>query len=411
MSFIYNLLSDRITNKKSYISDWLKEKFNNNRPLFYNSVDLRHSGFKVAPVDNNCFPAGFNNLSNAAKIRAESISNTFFEINYPEVKDILIIPENHTRNDKYLENVLTLQEIIANNPNFNVIIGSLIEDIDNKIDIELNCQKKITLHKIVRKNNKIITSSGFEADIIISNNDFTNKPDIILQDLEQNIIPATNIGWYNRKKSQHFTIYKSLAEEFCKIIDIDPWLINAFHEDTSNIDFKDKANIEDLANKTDLILSNIKSKYKEYNIQLDPYCFIKADSGTYGMAIMTVKSADDILLINKKQRNKMNMLKGNIANNNVIIQEGIPTIDNINKSPLEPMIYIMNGVVFGNIFRVNSGRDQNISLNSTGMEFKNLDNLSIKELNIGGNINNILPIYNILGQLSALAASIESSAN
>ena len=120
MSFIYNLLSDKININQSLISDWFAKKFSDHRPLFYNSVDLRHSGFKIAPIDNNCFPAGFNNLSQAARIRAAKISNDFFQRQYPEAQNIIIIPENHTRNDKYLENVLTLQEIIGNNPNFNV---------------------------------------------------------------------------------------------------------------------------------------------------------------------------------------------------------------------------------------------------------------------------------------------------
>ncbi|MGT2492998.1 glutamate--cysteine ligase [Cupriavidus basilensis] len=31
-------------------------------PPFYCSVDLRNAGFKLAPVDTNLFPGGFNNL-------------------------------------------------------------------------------------------------------------------------------------------------------------------------------------------------------------------------------------------------------------------------------------------------------------------------------------------------------------
>ena len=33
------------------------------RPPFYCSVDLRNAGYKLAPVDTNLFPAGFNNLN------------------------------------------------------------------------------------------------------------------------------------------------------------------------------------------------------------------------------------------------------------------------------------------------------------------------------------------------------------
>jgi glutamate--cysteine ligase len=33
--------------------------------LLFGSVDLRNAGFKLAPVDTNLFPGGFNNLNPA----------------------------------------------------------------------------------------------------------------------------------------------------------------------------------------------------------------------------------------------------------------------------------------------------------------------------------------------------------
>lgn len=45
------------------IEAWLREQFCQTPPPFYGSVDLRNAGFKLAPVDMNLFPAGFNNLN------------------------------------------------------------------------------------------------------------------------------------------------------------------------------------------------------------------------------------------------------------------------------------------------------------------------------------------------------------
>src|SRR6266566_2179445 len=47
------------------IEQWFRSRFRERPAPFYCSVDLRNSGFKLAPVDTNLFPAGFNNLNPA----------------------------------------------------------------------------------------------------------------------------------------------------------------------------------------------------------------------------------------------------------------------------------------------------------------------------------------------------------
>lgn len=407
MSEIQKLLIDKISKNSLLIEKWFEQQFCVSKPLFYNSVDLRHAGFKIAPIDNNCFPAGSNNLNQNSQKLASKAALEFLEEHYPNIKKVLLIPENHTRNFKYLENVLALKSIIENAGKIEVVIGSLIEDLEDDLEIDLENNQKIKLHKLVKKDGKILTKSGFEADLIISNNDFTHIPEEILNDISQNIIPSTNIGWYNRTKSRHFDIYQEKAEELAKLIDIDVWLINAIHEHCQDVDFKNKNNIENLAQLVDEVLTKIAQKYQEYDIKDDPYCYVKADSGTYGMAMMTIKNADEILQINKKQRNKMNMIKGNVVNSQVIIQEGVKTIDKIDGIIAEPMIYLVGGEVIGNLSRSNDQRDENISLNSAGMVFKDMDNILDANLKIGGNKEDVFKIYNLIGRLSALAAANE----
>ena len=407
MSEIQRLLLDKINNNQSLIDNWFEEKFSAKNSLIYNSVDLRHSGFKIVPVDNNCFPAGFNNLNKDSQHLASEFIHEFFSKNHSNVKKILLIPENHTRNLKYLENVLVLKSIIENSGKIKVEIGSLIEDLDDDFVIDLEENHQIKLHKLIRKNDKITTKSNFEADLIISNNDFTSAPEAILHNIYQEIIPSTDIGWHKRTKSRHFDIYENLASELASLLDIDVWLINAFHKNCKNINFKNKNNIDNLANLVSEILLKIKEKYKEYEIADTPYCYVKADSGTYGMAMMTIQDAGEILQINKKQRNKMNMIKGNIVNHKVIIQEGVKTIDTVNKIIAEPMIYLVDGKVVGNLYRNNDQRDNNISLNSAGMLLGDMRDILDKNLVIGGEKKDIFKIYNVVARLSSLAAAHE----
>ncbi|MGB9150851.1 MAG: glutamate--cysteine ligase, partial [Burkholderiales bacterium] len=45
------------------IERWFRNQWMEHAAPLYTSVDLRNSGFKLAPVDTNLFPGGFNNLN------------------------------------------------------------------------------------------------------------------------------------------------------------------------------------------------------------------------------------------------------------------------------------------------------------------------------------------------------------
>jgi len=58
-------LEQRILDASTAIERWFRLRWQAHEPPFYCSVDLRNSGFKLAPVDTNLFPGGFNNLGAA----------------------------------------------------------------------------------------------------------------------------------------------------------------------------------------------------------------------------------------------------------------------------------------------------------------------------------------------------------
>lgn len=406
MSQIIKILAPKILANSSLIEDWFTKKFAANKPNFYNSVDLRHAGFKIAPVDTNCFPAGFNNLSAQSKEYAKIVVKNYLAQNFPAAKNILLVPENHTRNMRYLENIAVLQEILQSSVSL-VVIGSLIEDLHEKTIINLESGKKIELHPLIKNDTKITTDHNIEFDIIVLNNDLTGGIPAMLQNLQMPVVPDLKLGWYQRTKSNHFSIYNNLAQEFSRIIDIDYWLISSLHHQCHDVDFKERVGIECLAKYTDEMLQKLKEKYQQHGIKEEPYCYIKADNGTYGMAVMPVFSSADILEINKKERNKMNMLKESTQNTVVMIQEGIKTIDKINNKVAEPMIYMLAGQVVGNLFRVNQERNQQESLNAAGAEFFDLRALEENQIDLGGNKNEIAAVYSVISRLAALAAAGE----
>ena len=58
-------LEQRILEGSVAIERWFRLRWQQHEPPFYTSMDLRNSGFKLAPVDTNLFPGGFNNLNPA----------------------------------------------------------------------------------------------------------------------------------------------------------------------------------------------------------------------------------------------------------------------------------------------------------------------------------------------------------
>jgi glutamate--cysteine ligase len=396
MSAVYSLLNQLIADKNDLIENWFAKKFQESPALFYNSVDIRHSGNKLAPIDTNIFPAGFNNLSpknqNAATVEAKN----FLDKDYPEAKKILLIPESHTRNLSYLDNVAIIAQMLTQ-AGREVEIGSLTEN--ETINVTSANGTELTIQPLQKNDSIISLTNGFTPDLIIINNDLTSGSPEILQNTSQPIIPPVGLGWYKRDKHTHFEAYNQVAREFCREFTLDPFLISTEFEFCKNINFKAKTGVECVAIAVDKVLNRLTKKYAEIGIKEKPYVFIKANRGTYGMGIMTVTSAEEVLSLNKKERNKMNIIKNSTANEEVLVQEGITTIDTLDGAPVEPFVYMINGKTVGVILRSNKNRNNQISLNASGAEFTSADSHP--------EFHQHFACHSLIARLAALAASRE----
>jgi glutamate--cysteine ligase len=347
---------------------WFAQKRKEAAPFIYTSVDLRHSGLRLAPVDTNLYPAGFHNLSPRGKERAARFFARFLQERYPQAKRVLLIPENHTRNLAYLDNLAVLQDLLQQ-AGAQVEIGSLIAESGMPLVLQSASGKTITEHPLKKENGKLFLENGFMPDLIVLNNDMTSGVPEVLKDVVQAIVPCPEMGWWRRRKSVHFAAYKTLAEDFAKKVSLDPWLIAAEFHSCGRVDFKEELGLDCVAKGVDQVLARVREKHKQYGIDKDPYVFIKADSGTYGMGIMTARSGDELLSINKKTRNKMHVIKEGAQISEVIIQEGVATVDIVDGKPAEPMVYMVDGIPAGGMYRVNASRTDENNLNAPGMEF------------------------------------------
>jgi len=245
-------LEKTFLNRQVEIETWLRKAWQVTPAPIQCSVDLRNAGFKLAPVDTNVFPAGFNNLSyDSIPLCIQALQATFAK-QFPGCEKILLIPENHTRNIFYLENVATLVEIL-NKAGYQVKVGSLIPDIESSKDIGLPSGRTLQLHQILRNNHKLYVEN-FMPCMILLNNDLSDGLPEILTGLQQLIQPSLKLGWSNRTKSTHFKFYSQVASEFANEIDIDPWLINPLFSTVENVDFNHKPDLEIIAEQAQQIL-------------------------------------------------------------------------------------------------------------------------------------------------------------
>ena len=113
-------------------------------------MDLRNSGFKLAPVDTNLYPGGFNNLSAAFMPLAVQAATAAIAKICPEAKNLLLVPENHTRNKWYLENVATLAAILRQT-GLEVRIGSLNPEITAPTELETATGRKLRVEPLKRQ--------------------------------------------------------------------------------------------------------------------------------------------------------------------------------------------------------------------------------------------------------------------
>jgi len=403
-----------LVDHQSEIESWFRSQWRRTPAPFYTSVDLRNAGYKLAPVDTNLFPAGFNNLNPAFEALCIQAVQLAVERLSCQVDRILIIPENHTRNLFYLESLATLQQIVEK-AGFEVKLGSVMKDMSEPVTIELESGKSVFLEPLQRNENKI-SVGDFIPELIVLNNDLSSGRPEILESLDQTVTPALDLGWSNRLKSVHFRHYQEIAAEFGKHIGIDPWFINPLFRNCGEIDFMQREGSSCLERNVDVLLKEIQQKYDEYDIKCQPYVIVKADSGTYGMGIMTVNSVNDIVELNRKQRTRMSTIKEGQKVTKVIIQEGVYTHETWGEAETvaEPVVYMIDHNVVGGFYRVHDARAANENLNSPGMRFEPLafDDCCIspeRDMDADAHPNRFYA-YGVIARLALLAAARESEA-
>jgi glutamate--cysteine ligase len=408
-----NELEQRILESTPVIERWFRLEWMEHTPPFYSSVDVRNAGFKLAPVDTNLYPGGWNHLTPEMLPLAVQAAMAAIEKICPEAKNLLLVPES-TTDTFYLSNLAQLQRIFYM-AGLNVRLGSLSNDIKSPRTIELPGGDKVTLEPLLRSKRRL-GLKNFDPCTILLNNDLSAGVPGILEDLhEQYLLPPLHGGWGTRRKSHHFKAYEEVSKRFGKLLGMDPWLINPMFSQCGEVDFNADEGLECLRSSTDALLGKIRRKYKEYGINEKPFVVVKADNGTGGMGILTVRDAKDIDNLSDKTKARMAVGQAGQEVHEVIIQEGVLTNERINSAVAEPVVYMMDRYVVGGFYRVHATRGVDENLNAPGssfvpLAFEQSAQLPQPGVKPGASVPNRFYMYGVIGRLAMLAASYELEA-
>ena len=399
-----NELEQRILDSMPAIERWFRLEWMEHTPPFYTSVYVRNSGFKLAPVDTNLFPTGWNNLTPEMLPLAVQAAMAAIEKICPEARNLLVVPENHTHNTFYLSNLLQLKRIF-HQAGLNVRFGSLNPEIKEPTNFNVPNGEVISIEPLIRSDTRL-GLKDFDPCTILLNNDLSAGIPGMLEDLhEQFLLPPLHAAWSVRRKSRHFQAYEEVAKRFGKLLGMDPWLINPLYAKCGEVDFAAGVGMDSLSSNVDALLTKIRRKYKEYGINDKPFVIVKADNGNCGMGIMTVRDVKDLDLENIKSQEGLTLTE-------VIVQEGVLTNERVNDAVAEPVVYMMDRFVVGGFYRVHAERAVDESLSAPGASFVPLAFADSSRLpqpgrKPGSSSPNRFYMYGVIARLAMLAGSYE----
>ena len=268
-----NELEQKILDSLPAIERWFRMEWLEHTPPFYTSVDLRNAGFKLAPVDTNLYPGGWNNLTPEMLPLAVQAAMSAIEKICPEAKNLLLIPENHTRNTFYLTNVARLKKIFQQ-AGLNVRLGTINPEITEPTTFDLPTGEQVTLEPVIRTQHRL-GLKDFDPCTILLNNDLSAGTPEVFQNLhEQHLLPPLHAGWFMRRKSTHFAAYDKVVDAFASLIDIDPWLINPYFSRCGSVNFAEGTGMDCLTGEVDKLLKKIQLKYDQYGITEKPFVIV-----------------------------------------------------------------------------------------------------------------------------------------
>ena len=445
---IKDKLHNLFLEKSDEIESWFSEKIKSKDYPFYCSFDIRESDYKIAPVDANMFPAGFNNICQADRDVMGELLDKCMDFKNLNFRSIGIFCENHTKNPYYWDNVNALKELFLSQdkevflftpslkpkdfkpeeleldlkefkpgldlkepnlkepkPSLELDLKEFKEPKPEELELELESASghKLKISTPTLKEGFVYVENT-KIDFILINNDLSSDYDSWIAEVGTLMLPPLYMGWNNREKQSFFNHYNKVVREFSEAMGIESMHLTVETETYKNLKIEDKESLKRLKETAEHMNDRLIEQYKAQGFNGKPYLFVKNNHGTYGLGVIEVQKPKDILNWNYKSRKKMKASKGGKSVKGVIIQEGIPTTLMSQDAPTEAVIYLLGCGLAGGFLRTNQRKDSYDNLNAPGAIFQRM---CFSDYEFQKEDRTLENVYGTIARLGALALSLE----
>jgi len=315
--------------------------------LIYSSTDVRDSGGRVAAVDVNVFPGGFNNLQSLSD--ASTLFERYVGDRYGDVESVGVVPEGHTRNPYYFDNLCSIRDVLEG-AGYETSFVTEDERLLNNESFEGSEGGTVRYDSLEES----------DADLYLLNNDLTDGSIEALKAKEAPVEPPQAAGWWSRSKGEFFSILEEECAHLADIVGVEEWRLFPKTRLVEDVDFE--GDLEELAVIVDQVLGVAGRRSEE------PVVFIKDDRGTYGQGMTTARSGNEVREMSNGDRKEMAVRKGGHDVDSVVVQEGVPTRFSIDDAAAEPVQYVVGGESAGYFWRSRESGSVSV-LNSPGQSF------------------------------------------
>ena len=209
-------LERRLLASQPEIERWLRGQWQEHAAPFYCSVDLRNSGFKLAPVDTNLFPGGFNNLNPDFHPLCVQAAMTAIEKICPDARG-----DGADPGEPHAQPVLPAERRgAADDPAAGRHRRAHRQPAARDHRPDRDRARRTARSSRSSRSSAAATAWRWTASTRAWCCSTTTSPPASprsCMNLEQAVLPPLHAGWTVRRKSNHFAAYREVAEEFAQL--------------------------------------------------------------------------------------------------------------------------------------------------------------------------------------------------
>lgn len=353
--------------------------FQNDSEYSKSSTSSNRPSSRLAVVDTNRFPAGFNHVDIADYDKAADALRRNARIN--GASGITVIHEAHTRMLAYYDSVHALVKILEHCWPEKKVERVSISNFEKHESARRKNDECGRVGNYFLLNADLSTGMKSEDTNAVSSPYGIDKTDVGDSPTLVKCVSSTDrfMGWDIRSKAIHFAFLSPIIEHVSSMLNLEEGSLEASFAVSLECCVEKPDHREQLAVQIDELLRFTAKRFTRDDhdasdsgtISSRRNIFVKNDSGTYGLGVYPFSSGDELRKANSTVLDKLSYARHGQRARRYVLQEGIPTSlrDSEGRS-MEVVLMCLAGRCYSYFVRVGAVKNSDIkSLNAPGSFF------------------------------------------